>query len=94
MKTILSFAMLGLLGVMSIGCDAAENAVNCVQICNRYKDCYNKDYDSSACQTRCRTNANSDSSYMGKASACEACMDDKSCASAAFSCPPCLGIVP
>ncbi len=89
-----SLAMFGVFAAFLMGCDAAENLVDCNQICNRYKTCYDKSYDTGACQTKCRNNANSDTSYMAKSGKCQACMDDKSCASAAFSCPDCLGIVP
>ena len=93
MKTF-TYAVLGVVSAFLMGCGAVSNAVDCNQICDRYKTCYNKSYDSGACQTRCRNNANSDTSYMSKASSCSSCMDDKSCASATFSCPSCIGIVP
>lgn len=93
MKTF-TYALFGVVSAFLMGCGAVENAVDCNSICNRYKSCYDKNYDSGACQTKCRNNANSDTSYMAKAGKCQSCMDDKSCAAASFTCPDCLGIVP
>lgn len=93
MKTF-TYAVFGVVSAFLMGCGAVSNAVDCNQICNRYQSCYNRNYDTSTCQTNCRNNANSDSGYSAKASACSSCMDDKSCASATFSCPNCVGIVP
>lgn len=78
-----------------VGCDEAESAFDCHQVCSRYQTCVDDDYDVSACRDRCRTNADNDESYKDKADACEACIDDKSCAGGVFSCATeCIGIVP
>jgi hypothetical protein len=75
------------------GCQDAENAYNCDQICDRYKDCFDQNYDAEACQTRCEEKAD-DSSFADKAESCEACVDDKSC-TGSFACvDECVGIVP
>ena len=77
------------------GCGAVESAYNCDTICNRYKDCFNSDYDTGVCAQRCRDAAADDSDYQRKANQCEACIDDRSCTSATFNCTlECGTIVP
>src|SRR5216117_963120 len=76
------------------GCDTADEVFDCQQVCSRYKDCYEPGYDVASCRSRCRTRSESDSSVRSAADQCEACIGDKSCLSATFSCPICLNIVP
>ena len=77
------------------GCGAADRAYDCNQICNKYKDCVNANYDVDACTTRCRDNAANSESYEDQADECQACVDDRSCAGAVFGCGgECVGIVP
>jgi hypothetical protein len=77
------------------GCDAADRAFDCNQICNKYKDCADASYDASACADRCRADAADSDAYQDKADACQACIDDRSCVGAAFGCATeCAGIVP
>ena len=76
-------------------CDSVEHAYDCNKICNRYKDCFDKDYDSGTCQTKCRNHASDDNDYGNHAESCQSCIEDKSCAGAAFGCATeCSGIVP
>jgi len=75
------------------GCSTVENAYNCQQICDRYKDCFDASYDSGACQDRCKSKAKDDG-FANKASDCQSCIDDKSC-TGSFACiAECGGIVP
>jgi hypothetical protein len=93
MKTF-TYAVLSAVSALLLGCGAVQNAVDCNGICDRYKSCYDKGYDSAACQTKCRNNANADTSFMSKADTCNNCIGVNSCAAASFSCPSCIGIVP
>ncbi len=93
MKTFAS-AILGTLCLFIVGCGSISNAIDCAGICSRYKDCYDKSYDTATCESRCRNNANADQSYSAKADTCNTCIGAKSCASATFNCPECVGIVP
>jgi hypothetical protein len=95
MKTWL-MSMLVLLTMPSgLGCSEAKAAFDCQEVCSRYQSCFDSNYDVSACRNRCRDNAKNDSSFESKASTCAACIDDKSCTSAAFNCATdCAGIVP
>lgn len=75
-------------------CDAIEHAYDCNQICNRYKECFNSDYDTSACASKCRDKAN-DTDFGNHAESCQGCIEGKSCVGASFSCAgECSGIVP
>jgi hypothetical protein len=76
-------------------CSSVDNVIDCHTICKRYGDCFNSSYDVGACETRCKNNSASDQNFQSKVNTCDACIDDKSCASATFNCAPsCNGIVP
>jgi hypothetical protein len=79
----LSFTAAFTLGFAS--CDKAENALDCASICDRYKDCWSKDYDTSKCRTDCRSKANNDTAFEAKVDMCAACIEDKSC-TGSFAC--------
>ncbi len=75
-------------------CDDLEAAYDCNQICNRYQECLDDDYDTSACASRCRDNAEDDN-FADQAEDCQACIDDRSCVDATFGCAAeCAAIVP
>jgi hypothetical protein len=74
-------------------CTEAENAYNCDQICDRYKDCFDANYDADACQSSCEDKAD-DAGFAEKASDCESCIDDKSCTGSFACADECVGIVP
>jgi hypothetical protein len=77
------------------GCDETQNAWNCSDLCNRYQDCFDNNYDVNACNSRCQTLANNNQIADERANACQNCMNENSCAMATtFNCPDCAGIVP
>jgi hypothetical protein len=77
------------------GCGKADEIFDCQSVCERYRDCYNGDYDVDGCRQRCRNNSEKNSSVRDDADQCEACIGDKSCLSATFNCAaPCGAIVP
>lgn len=85
MKALISVAFIALTLGFS-GC----NAVDCSQICERYKTCFDSSYDTTACKARCRSNTSAKT-----ADACSDCLDKHACVPAAFACAPeCGGIVP
>lgn len=89
-----ALSLTALLAVTS-GCDAVDRAYDCNQICNKYKDCADPNYDAGACASRCRDRAADSEAYEDRADDCQACIDDRSCAGAAFGCAlECVGIVP
>lgn len=80
----------------AIGCsnpiDEIDELVDCANICDRYRDCYDESYDASACRDRCEGLTDSD---PNAADSCDACLDDRSCVEATFTCgPDCVGIIP
>lgn len=79
-------------GVMS--CGEADKLFDCQSVCDKYKTCFDKDYNVGMCRSQCKAKADADKEYQKKADVCEACIDDRSCASATFSCATqCAGIV-
>lgn len=95
MKTLLMAGLLAASAFLLIpACNQADNAVDCNGICERYQSCFDANYDSGACQDRCRDDADTEG-YATKADECSACITDKSCTSATFECATkCGGIVP
>jgi len=78
-----------------LGCDSVDRKFDCTQICQRYSDCFDSEYDVSGCVDRCEQNAEDSKDFDRKADDCENCLDDRSCAGSTFSCADeCVGIVP
>ena len=72
-----------------------ETAVDCSGICSRYASCFDKRYDTDACETRCRASARADTDFRLKAEHCNACISERSCVSATFACAAeCVSVVP
>lgn len=90
-----SVALCGV-GMFSLSsCDSVDAAFDCQSVCQRYHDCFDKDYDVGKCRSSCRDRAANDSTVREKADTCEACIDEKSCTGAVFNCSPsCSAIVP
>jgi len=80
------------------GCAVAQridSAIDCNGICERYAACIDKQYDVSACASRCRAAASRETDYRRKADMCNACITERSCVSATFSCATeCASVVP
>lgn len=97
MKTFIMAGVFAISSVLFFGCNlnTPDNAVDCNNICERYKECYDADYDTGACVDRCLDDADTEG-YATKADACDACLDDqKSCAAQTFACATqCADIVP
>jgi hypothetical protein len=87
-----------LLGSFVLGftnCGEADKIFDCQSVCNRYKTCFDSNYDVGACRSRCKDKADADKTFQDKADACESCIDDKSCSEATFKCATeCGGVVP
>lgn len=77
-----------------IACDKADEVFDCAQICNRYSDCFDADYDVGECVDRCEDNAANDDAFSDAADACENCLDDRSCTGSFACADECIGIVP
>lgn len=92
-KPIITF-VLAFVPALPFGCDKLDRALDCADICSRYADCYNVDYDVGACERRCRDRANTDRYFSDQADACETCLDDRSCAGSDVCADDCAIIVP
>lgn len=68
------------------GCGTADEVFDCQAVCSRYRDCYDSGYDVDGCRSRCRTASEKDPSVRQAADQCEACIGDKSCLTATFTC--------
>jgi hypothetical protein len=91
MKTfaLLSFTVLAL----GFGCTKTETAFDCLEVCERYRSCFDASYNTEACRDRCKAGDPEDA--LAKADACEDCMDANSCATTTFTCQTqCAGVVP
>lgn len=93
MKPTNIFAVL--LTSLLLSCSAVEDAVNCRQVCDRYQECFDSDYDVSECVDTCTDEADEDDDYSRRVDVCESCIDGLSCGEATFDCATeCVGIVP
>ncbi|MDQ3034863.1 MAG: hypothetical protein M3Y87_20805 [Myxococcota bacterium] len=84
---------------LALGCsnpvDEIDEEVDCANVCDRYRDCYDASYDTGACRDRCGTMTDAASGDPHAADACDACLDDRSCIEATFTCTSeCSGILP
>ena len=90
-----ALSLVAAVALTHIACDSIDRAYDCAAICDKYKTCADANYDDDACAERCRENAADSEAFEDKADDCQACVDDRSCAGAAFNCTPeCVGIVP
>jgi hypothetical protein len=93
--TVLAGLLIVAATFLGSGCRHIENAIDCHGICDRYKSCWDHNYDVDACTNRCEDTANDNKDYMRRADACNDCLGNKDCATATFSCvDECAGIVP
>lgn len=68
-----------------------DMAVDCADVCNRYRDCFDASYDTDACRARCHDMVDHD---PNAANACDACLDGESCVSSFTCADECQGILP
>ena len=97
----LGVALLAVAGMATVGCgdddpiDVIENKVTCHDVCDRYSECFDADYDVDGCTDRCENKATPDEEKEAQLEKCDACIDDKSCTSAVFNCTTdCASFVP
>jgi hypothetical protein len=82
------------IAALGSGCDAIDQALDCNDICSRYADCHDVDYDIDECASQCRDRADADRDYADAASACETCLDDRSCDGSSVCVDECQGVLP
>jgi hypothetical protein len=92
-------AMCGFLCAASVACgdevDEVTNTITCGDVCQRYADCFDEDYDVDGCVDDCENEATPDEEKEAELEECHACIDDESCTSAVFECTTeCAAFVP
>lgn len=84
------FALFGLSLSTIVACsdeaDEITNSITCGDVCQRYSDCFDEDYDVEACTDRCEDEATPDEEKEAELEECDACIDDESCTGALFEC--------
>jgi hypothetical protein len=82
---------------LALSCGVAEkveNKIDCTQVCNRYKDCVDSDYDVDSCVDSCESETNADEDQEQRLEECQVCIDERSCGEAVFNCTAdCAGII-
>lgn len=92
MKNLVIFTVAVLSGCAVV--QKVDNAFDCGAICDKYKACFNGDYDTGVCAARCREKSD-DADFRRKADVCNACITERSCTSATFNCATsCASVVP
>jgi hypothetical protein len=95
-----SITILGVWAMTTIGgcanpVEEIDESVDCADICDRYRDCYDDSYDTGACRNRCNGLVDGENGDPHAADACDACLDERSCVESAFTCGgACAGILP
>lgn len=75
--------------------DPISNRITCGDVCERYRDCFDEDYDVEGCTDRCENDATDDEEKEAELEECSACIDDESCTGAVFECTTeCAAFVP
>jgi len=89
-----SIATLALTGC-SDPIQAIDQSVDCHDICTRYRDCYDANYNVDACRSRCENYVHGDGGHGDQANQCDMCLDPRSCTTVAFACgSQCVNIIP
>jgi hypothetical protein len=84
--------VVGLMG--HTACNAIDTLTDCQNICDKYQDCFEPDYDVSECRARCQENSDDDD-FADQVDVCENCIDDRTCEAGAFACgADCDRVVP
>jgi hypothetical protein len=87
--------LLAAIGACSSTVDEVTGHIACADVCKRYADCFNADYDVDGCADKCERSADSADERQRKLKLCDTCIGDRSCTEATFNCAAdCAGIVP
>jgi hypothetical protein len=90
----IAITLLSLSALVSFGCkpiDDIDAAVDCNDICSRYRDCFDSNYDIASCHNRCDDAVNWN---PGVANECDTCLDGRACAESAECIGDCHPIIP
>lgn len=90
--------LVGLIAAVSVGGCGAEDVVttapDCTDVCDRYEECFDDDFDVVGCTADCADASIDDEDFQDRLDDCEACID-QTCGAPVFTCTAvCEGIVP
>jgi hypothetical protein len=71
---------------------AIDRSTDCAQICDKFKECFNSDYDVEECTDSCSDMVDDDDT--SQIDDCENCLDDQSCTEAVGCTAECAGLIP
>lgn len=74
----LGFIAFALSGIACSAADPVTNKFDCQDVCQRYSDCFDHDYDVEACRHRCESDASNSDAKQSKLDACHDCIGDQS----------------
>jgi len=81
-----------LTGVACSAADPITNKWDCHDVCQRYADCLDSDYDVSACKDRCESDASNSDAKQNKLDDCHDCIgENDSCVDDLASCSSSCG---
>lgn len=81
--------------LVPLGPGCSDTALDCRDVCSRYRECLSRSYDVAACEDRCRASARRDPEFERKLDRCEACIRGRACTDAIAACAvDCVGVVP
>lgn len=89
--------LIATVSVTACGDDPEEvvNRITCGDVCQRYADCFDDDYDVDGCTDRCTNDTTASEEKEERLELCDECIDDESCTGAVFGCTTeCTPFVP
>ena len=90
-----SLFALALFTCAGAACSDIDNAADCNKICDRYRSCFDSNYNTTACYNRCQSAGTSSDKARRRIDTCSACINGLSCTGAAFTCgAQCSTVVP
>lgn len=63
-----------------------QQLADCAFACERYRDCFDPDFDAFACADRCEALAEEDFGFAVDVASCQTCMEDLPCTAEDFAC--------
>lgn len=95
-KPLLIAFGVSLFGVSCSAADPITNKFDCKDVCQRYADCFDHNYDVDACRNRCESDASNSDDKQKKLDDCHDCIGDQSsCVSDIAKCSTsCASFVP
>jgi hypothetical protein len=71
--------------------DPVVTKIDCSSVCNRYKECYDDDFNTGKCKDDCENLAEDNDAKQDQLDDCDDCLDDESCTSSTYSCAAACG---